>query len=117
MNQFFKFPLFLLLEQKKLLVVQFEASLVRAHVAPEELGESSITLVQVLVAAGSTVPHQRLVVAEHLNGVLDVPASAAEILEAVEVTAEVGTLTEPAGTAESILEVRVYLDLKSLNQF
>jgi hypothetical protein len=52
------------------------------------------------------------VVAKHLNGVLDVPASAAEILEAVEVTAEVGTLTEPARTAESILEVRVYLDLK-----
>ena len=71
----------------------------RAHVAPEELGESYITLVQVLVAAGSTVPHQRLVVVEQLNGVLDVPTSAAEIFEAVEVTAKVGTLTEPARTA------------------
>ncbi len=112
MNQFFRFPFSFCFESKKSFVVRFESSLVRAHVAPEELGESSITLVQILVAAGSTVPHQRLVVAEQLNSVLDVPASAAEILEAVEVTAKVWALTEPTRTAKSILEVRVHLDLK-----
>lgn len=47
-----------------------------------------------------------------LNGVLPLPARAAEILEALEITAEVGTHNTATQATERVLEVRVNLDLE-----
>ena len=48
---------------------------------------------------------------EALRRVVEFPAVSAEILEAGDVAAEVGSLLEAAGGAERVLEVRVDLDL------
>ena len=50
-------------------------------------------------------------VADNLEGVLQLPAVAAVVLEAGEVPAEVGALLGAAGVAEGVLQVRVHLDV------
>lgn len=51
-------------------------------------------------------------VAEQVDGVLVLPAGPAEVLEAVEVAAEVGALAKTAGAAQGVLQVGVNLDLE-----
>jgi hypothetical protein len=68
-------------------------------------GEAFLSLVEVILAGiehgergdalgevGTAVSHQRLVRLVRLGGVLNIPTGAAEVLEAVQVAAEVGTL-------------------------
>ena len=49
-----------------------------------------------------------------VDGVLPLPTGAAEVLEALEVTAEVGTYHTTAHGAERVLQVRVNLDLQDI---
>ena len=63
-------------------------SLVEVILAGIEHGERGDALGEV----GTAVSHQRLVRLVHLVGVLNIPTGAAEVLEAVQVAAEVGTL-------------------------
>ena len=63
---------------------------------------------------GPAAPHERLVVHEQVAGVLQVPAVAAEVLEASHVSAEVGPLSQAAAPAQSVLQVRVNLDTSKL---
>ena len=65
-------------------------SLVKVILAGIEHGERGDALGEV----GTAVPHQRLVRLVHLVGVLNIPTRAAEVLEAVQVAAEVGTLNK-----------------------
>jgi len=57
------------------------------------------------------VPHERFVVPDHLQGVLQLPAIATVVLETSQVPAEVGSLLEETVAAESILQIRVNLHL------
>ena len=63
-------------------------SLVEVILAGIEHGERGDALGEVRTA----VSHQRLVRLVRLGGVLNIPTGAAEVLEAVQVAAEVGTL-------------------------
>jgi uncharacterized protein YbbC (DUF1343 family) len=63
-------------------------SLVEVILAGIEHGERGDALGEV----GTAVSHQRLVRLVRLGGVLNIPTGAAEVLEAVQVAAEVGTL-------------------------
>jgi len=57
------------------------------------------------------VPHERFVVSDHLQRVLELPAVAAVIFKARQIPAEVRSLLQEAITAESIFQVRVNLNL------
>jgi len=57
------------------------------------------------------VPHQWLVVPDELQGVLELPAVTAVILETRQIPAEVRTLLQQAVAAQSILQVRINLHL------
>ncbi len=61
---------------------------------------------------GSAVAHQRFVVACGLKCVGPLPAGAAVVPEACQVSAEEGSLLQGAHVARRVLQVRVNLDLK-----
>jgi len=93
------------------------SSLDLVEIGRVEGGQSTRAFVQVadgdVGTAGrrSAVAHQWLVVVEEVHGMLMLPASPAEVLEAVQVAAEVRALAETAGAAQSILQVGVDLNL------
>jgi len=59
------------------------------------------------------VPHQGLVMPDQLQGVHQLPAVAAEVLEAGQIPAEVRSLLQQTVAAQSILQVGVDLHLLS----
>ena len=63
------------------------------------------------------VAHERLVSAESFLGVLTLPTSAAEVLEARHFAANARTLAQAARGAQGILKVRIDLDLKEQRTF
>jgi hypothetical protein len=74
-------------------------SLVELILAGIEHGERGDALGEV----GTAVSHQRLVRLVHLVGVLNIPTGAAEVLEAVQVAAEVGTLDKIGNVKPALL--------------
>ena len=55
------------------------------------------------------VPHKRLMLRP--AGVVEVPTAMAKVVEATQVSAEVGSLLHATHGAESVLQVRINLDL------
>lgn len=63
------------------------------------------------VSGTLVVAHQWTVMLVQIRVVLPLPARAAEILEAVEIATEVGSLLDAAASAERVLQVRIHLHL------
>jgi len=61
-------------------------------------------------SSSSVAPHERLVVSDQLQTVLQLPAVATEVLETGEVAAEVGALLQAAGGTKGVLQVGVHLN-------
>jgi len=57
------------------------------------------------------IPHERFVVSDHLQRVLELPAVATVIFEARQIPAEIRSLLQEAVAAEGIFQVRVNLNL------
>jgi len=75
------------------------------------LVEAEVVPVVVQGSSHSRVPHQWLVVPDELHGVLQLPAVAAVVFEAGQVPAEVRSLLQETVAAQSILKVRINLNL------
>lgn len=61
--------------------------------------------------SGSVTPHERLVVADDFDAVLQFPAITAKVLEAAQISAEIRSLLQTADGAQSILQIGINLDL------
>ena len=61
-------------------------------------------------SCGPGASHERPVVDQLLQGVLELPAVAAKVLEASHIPAEVGTLLHIAGGAQSVFQVGIHLN-------
>ena len=62
--------------------------------------------------AGLAVPGERLVGAEVVQGVVPRPALLTEVLEAADTAAEQRSRVPVARVADTVLQIRLYLDLK-----